>query len=468
MTSTTVSPPRPLPGWLKNTLLATGVVALCWAAAIAYWRSAENAPGTGELALVLLALPLVLLITLWAIKKRLTGQPVAAVVPVTHSASKPVTAEWKLPPLAILATALRAPHGASAEELAAAIAEGKAHADLDPELIDDQGFPVATARREDAVDEALQEEFNDWLEKNEKIGLSFSAAQWRALTLGTAVVRDLASEAASILMPSEGTPPVLQLIPLLPAEWTVEHRAATVMWFKQQVIEFGWPAASMYCVDLPGDREHALIKAFGKLAHDASTPGHGVVALVIACDSQIDQEAVDRWQTRGVLLTTSGTDGLTPGEGAAGMLLTDLQQAQCNKDLAYAVLEPFLDARHDVSTDTSKHTNTKLLLSLAERACKAAAIEPTDVAMIVADTGSRANRMLELMGVTSTTFPQLENTAEVAPVGVATGTCGVVPGITTLALAHHHALARAAPVLYASNEDAHLRCTALVRPAPSM
>jgi hypothetical protein len=45
MTTTTVSPTRPFPGWLKNTLLAAGTVALCWGAAIAYWRSAENAPG---------------------------------------------------------------------------------------------------------------------------------------------------------------------------------------------------------------------------------------------------------------------------------------------------------------------------------------------------------------------------------------------------------------------------------------
>lgn len=418
MTSTTVSSPRPLPGWLKNTLLATGIVALCWGAAIAYWRAGERAPGTGELALTLLALPPVLLTAFWAIKKRLTtSQPAALTVPTSNSAAKPVSAEPKLPPLAILATALRSPHGASVEELAAAIAEGKARADLDPELVDDQGFPVATARREDAIDEALQEELNDWLEKNEKTGLRFSEAQWRALTLGTAVVRDLASEAASSLMPSEGAPPVLQLIPLLPAEWTVEHRAAAVMWFKHQVIQLGWPAASMYCVDLPGDRGHALTQAFGKLAQDASTPASRVVALVIACDSQIDQETIDRWETRGVLLTTSKTDGLIPGEGAAGMLLTDLQQVQSNKGVPYAVLEPLLEARHDVSADTSKRTDTKLMLSLAESACKAAAVEPTEVAMIVADTGSRANRMLELMGMVATTFPQLENTAEVAPVG---------------------------------------------------
>lgn len=55
MTTTTVSPPRPLADWLKNTLLAAGIVALCWGGAIAYWRSVENAPGAGELVLILLA-----------------------------------------------------------------------------------------------------------------------------------------------------------------------------------------------------------------------------------------------------------------------------------------------------------------------------------------------------------------------------------------------------------------------------
>ncbi|QNA98188.1 hypothetical protein [Massilia sp. Se16.2.3] len=79
-------------------------------------------------------------------------------------------------------TALRSPHGASAEELAAAIADGKARPDLDPELVDDDGFPVMSARSNDAVDEALQEEIGEWLTEQGMAQLRWSEAQWRALT----------------------------------------------------------------------------------------------------------------------------------------------------------------------------------------------------------------------------------------------------------------------------------------------
>ena len=66
-------------------------------------------------------------------------------------------------PLAIIGVSLRLPHGASPEELASAMAGNKARADLDKELVDDDGFPVMTARSSEAVDEVLQEEIAEWL-----------------------------------------------------------------------------------------------------------------------------------------------------------------------------------------------------------------------------------------------------------------------------------------------------------------
>jgi hypothetical protein len=441
---------------------------LCWGGAIAYWRSAEHGPATGDLLLALLAAPLGVLLAFWGIKKCFSSGTATAAVPAASPAAKPAAGTVPVPRLAILATALRSPHGASAEELASAIAEGKARADLDPELLDNKGFPLTAARRGDALDEAFQEELNDWLSHSEMMGLRFSEAQWRALTLGTAVMRDLASEAMSAFLPSEGAPSVLRLIPLLPEQWTVEQRTATVMWFKHLVVQLGWPPASMYCVDSAARGSAAIPEVFGQLARDTSASGSRLAALVIACDSRIDQETVDRWESNGSLFTTSRSQRLIPGEGAAGLLLTDLQHVKQIATAAYLVLEPLLDARHTVSIDDSKRTDTKVLLNLVEHACKSASVASTEIAMIVADTDDRANRMLELMGVASTVFPQLEDAAEIARVGPSSGACGVVPGITALALAHHHALERAAPVLYVSNDDAHHRCTALVRPVTSV
>jgi hypothetical protein len=158
MTSTTATPGRPRPGWLKSGLLAAGVFVLCWAGAIAWWRTAGSDPGAADLALALLALPLGLVLAGWGIRKFAATRPAAAQPAAPSQAAQPASATPSAPPLAILASALRSPYGASADELAAAIAEERARPDLDPELVDDKGFPVTAARRDDAIDSVLQEE----------------------------------------------------------------------------------------------------------------------------------------------------------------------------------------------------------------------------------------------------------------------------------------------------------------------
>jgi hypothetical protein len=91
-----------------------------------------------------------------------------------------------------------------------------------------------------------------------------------------------------------------------------------------------------------------------------------------------------------------------------------------------------------------------------------------NVAMLIADTGPRVSRALELMAHVSAGLPQLDETDDVVRVGVACGTCDAVPLITALALGRHYVLEREAPVLCVSNEDPYRRVVALIRPsAPS-
>jgi 3-oxoacyl-(acyl-carrier-protein) synthase len=220
------------------------------------------------------------------------------------------------------------------------------------------------------------------------------------------------------------------------------------------------------CADVPGATGSAPSALLNQFVFRASS-GSRFAALVIACESNIDQENVDRWESDGVLFTPARSQGLIPGEGAAGLLLMDLDSIKSQPGSVYALLDPFVETRRDVSIDENKRTDMKPLAGLVERACKQAAIEIEDVGMIVADTGERANRTLELMGLASAALPQLESSSDVACVGASSGTCGAVPYLTALALAQHHALERGAPVLCISNEDARHCCVTLVRPASS-
>ncbi|MDB5790013.1 MAG: hypothetical protein JWQ80_37 [Massilia sp.] len=469
MTSTTITPGRPLPGWLKTGLLAALVFALCWGGAIAWWQSANSEPGAGDLLLMLLALPCGLLLVFKLGKKFVLPRPAApaaaaAIQPAPGGASPAAST----PPLAILAAALRSPHGASAEELAAAIAEGKARADLDPELVDDDGFPITSARSMDAVDEALQEEVSDWLELNGMAAPGFSDAQWRALILGTLVARDLAAHAVSELIPADGAAPRMQLIPVLPTGWTDEQRHAVGMWFRHAVAQFGWPAANIVPVDLPAAPGRtpgsAILGLVNQFALDSRAGDWRLAALVIACDSHIGQETVDQWAANASLFTPTRPQGLIPGEGAAGLLLTSLHGARLIDGAVFAQLHPMLEARRDASLDEVRRADTKLIAELSERVARAAGLELSEVAAIAADTDHRAKRGLELMGLASSALPQLDGTLDVARVGVALGACGAVPFVTVLALARHHALDSNAPALFISNEDPLACCAALVCP----
>ena len=157
-----------------------------------------------------------------------------------------------------------------------------------------------------------------------------------------------------------------------------------------------------------------------------------------------------------------------PGEGAAGLLLADAHQAQAVEGAPVILLHTVAEARRHDSADQTRRADSALLGTLTEKVLARADAQAAQVAMIVADTGHRTSRVLELMGLATAALPQLDEDADVIRVGAASGTCGAVPFMTALALARHHALERDAPVLCISNEDAYRRCAALIRPAVSL
>ncbi|MFL6674549.1 MAG: hypothetical protein ACJ8LG_14805 [Massilia sp.] len=454
--------------WLKGALLAALVFGACWGCAIFYWQATDSMFATSDLVLYLLALPLALLLAFWLGSKLIASRAAAPAIAAPAQSTKAGALLLAPPPLAILAASLRSPHGASVEELSAAIADNKARADLDQELVDDDGFPVMTARSGDATDEALQEDIGEWLSRNGMPELRFSDEQWRALTLASAVVDDLASHAASNMIPSAGSPPMLQLVPILPAEWPIEQRRAFGMWLKHTVDQSGWPHANITVAPEVTAENRTPSAVLGRLAHDAGATNVPLAAMIVACASHIGDESVAQLAASSSLFTSSHPQGLIPGEGAAGLLVTDLAQARSIEGAAFALLDPVSEARRDSSADDTRRADPKLLGELVQRALKHAPAELSEVAMMLADTGHRSNRVLELMGLASAAMPQLDGATDVMCIGAATGSCGIVPFMTALALAHHHALEGAAPVLCISNEDPYRRCATLVRPAASL
>jgi hypothetical protein len=352
--------------------------------------------------------------------------------------------------LAILATAVRAPHGDSADELAAAIADNKARPDLDRELVDDDGFPVMCARCPNAHDAALREDVADWLAAHGIADPRFSDEQWRALTLASAVASELAGRAAIEWIVRDDAVPRLQVLPLLPPAWSKDQRDAAAAWLRHTAAHAGWQG-EIGQVEADVDPTAGIAQLAGDQAG---------VTLVVACASNVGDETVARWALDRTLFTATQPQGMMPGEGAAGLLL-----AGASDGGAVALLAPLEQVRDDATADARRRDGAQVLKALVERALARAEAAAADVAMIVADTGHRSRYVLELMEYASATMRQLDGSADVVRVGATGGYSGIVSFVTALALASHYAVGRQAPVLCIANEMPGCRLAALVRPA---
>jgi hypothetical protein len=293
--------------------------------------------------------------------------------------------------------------------------------------------------------------------------LHFTDEQWRALTLASAVVAELAAQAVGVMQHGVGAQAGLELIPILPADWDSDHRRSIGRWLKQVVVRDGW-SADRIILDAEETRDLAGVSPaaiFNRLAHNAGAANAPSIAMIVACASHIGEETVSRWAADGSLFTSSQPQGRIPGEGAAGLLIS--KHASLAEVGTIALLDGIEEARRDSSADGTKRSDPKLLVELSERVLKRSSANAPDVAMLIADTGHRSIRVLELLAHASAGLPQLDETDDVVRVGVGSGTCDAVPFIAALALAHHYVLEREAPVLCVSNEDPYRRVVALVR-----
>jgi hypothetical protein len=463
LTAASLDSPHPMPGWIRQGLIAIGVVVACWGGAIVWWRVSGRTPDAPEWMSLLFGLPLALLLVgLIGARWRLPRAAASgAAAPVVDAGPASVAT----PHLAILATSLRTPHADAPEALAAAIAANRARPDLDRELVDDDGFPVLCARCPDADADAaaLREDVGDWLAARGATDPQYGDEQWRALTLATSVAAELAARAVIEWIVHDDAAPRLQVLPLLPADWSGTQRDAAAAWLLHTVAQSGWKGETALVVP-DADPAASIVKLAG-IAGGGGTPA---VTLVVACASHVGHGTVARWASERTLFTAAQPQGMIPGEGAAGLLVGGAALAGASDGLAVALLAPVEAAQDDVQPGARARGDGSVLEGLVAKVLAKvlaeARVDPASVAMIVADTGHRSRHVYELMEYAATTMRQLDGSDDVISVGTAVGDAGIVPFVTALALAPHYAAGRAAPVLCIANDIPGRRLVTLVRP----
>lgn len=471
--------------WLRRTLLVSGVFALCWCGAVIYWQGSKHVPTGVDLAGVMLALPLLLLTGLWFGQKLIEAAPApepAAAAPLDSVAAAAAT---PAAPLFIAASALHMPGAESGPQLAAAMQDKLQRPQLDPELLDADGYPILSARAESVDETGQQELMDDWLaahpaEKIDGEPVRFDTEHLRALALGAGVLVELVREAtqhdgltAYMTTPqaaarAASSLPTLQLHLLLPNNWSAQQRRLGAAWLYQQAGEQGWPAEKLSLQLAPDGHPFALIDQLASHnAHGVSgVPGVPFLALVLACDSYIGELAVGDWIAQGRLFGAAHSGGQIPGEGAAGLLLADAAQAaHLPASSAPILLHRASTALRAQSADGRGHGDTNLLAELGKQALAAANLAPAAVTQVCADSDQRSSRMIELMNSAGTLLPGLDLSLDVLGVAAACGESGHVGALAALVLAHHEAADNAGQVLCISNLDPFQRGAVVVAPA---
>nr|WP_315184053.1 hypothetical protein [uncultured Albidiferax sp.] len=467
--------------WLKRSALVLLVFVAVWVLMLVYWTSMHRLPTTSEIFLYMLLLPAGFLLGIWLVRKAgallaasWAAQAARAQAPLAAEAPAlvPDVSHERAWTLAVLATALRAPHGDSADALAAALQSGEARLGLDPEL-KANGFPVKVGRVPGVDGAACAERLDAWQAAAGKPVGMWSEEQLRALAMAHDVLLEVAplltqhpllAAYASASQDQRNTIalPTLQLLAVWPSRWTLAERQTASLWLTHLLEEQGWPAEKMLPSPLGSSgtvEPLALIDSVSVHSHRQDIP---CLCLVLASESFVGEESVDLWEQAGQLRRDKADGGQTPGEGAVCLLLGDTQQAQHMADLAPASLHRAALGRRDKSADATGRIGGALLEQLVQHALQAAGVEHAQVNWLVADSDHR--RLPELMVLEQTVFPDLDMKKQCLKIAADCGSAGAVSALTALAVAHFEATANAACVVCVGSQDAFDRAAVVVRP----
>ncbi|MEJ8859265.1 hypothetical protein WKW79_32185 [Variovorax robiniae] len=478
---------------IKPALLVMAAFGLVWGTMYVYWQSTARMPSTGDVVGWLLVAPLALVLSAWGVSKVRAGVAAAASNPAPKAAAKgqapgggatlgdphKTDAEEARFRLSVLASSLRSPGGASADELAAMLAEGKS-VGPDTELKNDAGFPIFAARIADLEVDELRDDLAEMrLAKSAEIDVAMLADdRLRSIQAMSETLADLLPQADEMLLatqpqsmsPGNGNPsrsrspveaPALRISLLLPGEWTEQERLLAAQWV--QHICAGESPSHAWSVDYlrndAGTTGWTLIDRISLALN--REPQRPALWIVVAAESTISDACVAQWDARGTLFSTARRNGLMPGEASAGLLLTGV------KDLRFASAEAPQVARPvfgqlESSADASTVSRATALAELAGRLSEASAIEATTIEWVVSDADHRASRVTEVARLLQDRLPHVAFDENNLSTGITCGHMGAASELVGLALACHLAKEHQQHVMVASVSDPFARGAMLV------
>lgn len=454
-----------MPRFLKKAVLLALIVGLVWLAVIVWWQETHTLPTEGDIALYLGVLPLGLLLAGWLGAKGIRAARAPKSNPTADTA--PATAPESATPASLRLCALGAAAQAGAGITLAAIRQSAARsagAQLDPVLVNHQGFPIMSVRA-DLDTPALREAA---LADGAPPG-STADDVLRALALLEPVLHSLAQQARDcVSTPSAPLAqrewPPLHAELLLPAHWSDQAVARAAV---QARAAMAWPdqalSVSIHRAASHDDPDAALERLRAWNAAPASEHDTDL-RLIAACESAIAPSIVDAWERNGCLLDSAHPQGHLPGEAAAGLLL-DLGRLAASRPAATVLsLSPVV--QRATSADARGAAIEPAVAALADTFLQQEAQPVETVACLISDADHRGSRAIETLGLAASAFGHLDPNQDCLPVGHTCGAIGATAGLLTLAMAVDACQTSGVPALAFITQHPTARSFALVAPSP--
>lgn len=498
------------------------IAAVIWLFSIWQWQTAEATVADRDIVMQLLVLPLALTaalwLTLWGVQRLRSGAP-AVVAPVASAATsvsldEPPGTEAALRAAStwLLASSVSLRIGHDADAAWATLQASPPRPAPDATLADLDGLPAFTARVEQ-VDEALAAEPDAEARLAHPDGRPAPPALQRASVLMQAVLGPLldavsglvppAAETSSFDEPAEGVAlpsmrahlsgvavpvsaqqqaaqearrPTLTVRLVLPARWSAEDQALFIQALRSQCgALLDWAEAAraraLRWQTTPPESVEAIWQELDQTIARWHRDPAPELLLVLAVDSALDADEIDRLQARGELFTAHHQQGRIPGEGAAGLLLASPTWPESDvQDLFAVQLGRPLMARRDKSADAIGRVGPATLKALLEAAAARSPAVADVPPVVVSDADHRGSRAAELFEGVQDALSGVDAATGVVRLGEVCGDLGTAGGLATVALAHAALRQQTSPdaTTYAVLvQDSHQRVVVPLRPAPA-
>lgn len=473
----------------RGAALFVALTCAVWVAVLWRWEVTSRDMSTRDIVIYLAVLPVTafafVLLLRWASRGAVQRQAAAIAAAAAGAAAPPagkasaIADAPRHASVQLIAASLACAAGTSAGELQAAAKEGTPRPALDPELRDDEGLPVFTARIA-ALDPATSTPPLESLIESTRALQS----EWAGLVPSDHTQRALAAlqepllQAVAALAPwgaciAEQANPnptrCVQVLIGLPSDWTpFEHELGRVV--AAETVAAAEPSTiPARCFDVTahtGDDGEELLLQADRMLQALAGEQRNEPVIVAACDSTIGKEALDALERDGLLFSSSKRPkGRIPGEAAAALVLAgaDWPAAASNEQPVPRLHRP-VAMRRDKSVDAPGRVGSDIALDTMTRAVTASGLVCDAIGSLVCDADQHTPRGIELHGAALSLLPHLDGAEDIRLLGTVTGRVGAVSALLVVACAAECAKASGKPSLAVTLGDPFARLALVVLP----